>query len=460
MFMLLSKLLIVRLIDGGVMNLNDLQIPKQEGQIVAFEVAWSEDVKSTLCAFLNTQGGRIYFGVREDGFVVGVDDAKAFQDAILSVLEDVISPDASQYCKTYTETVDTKTIVVAEVLATAKLPFYVVNDKEPQQSVCYIRRGIKNAVATEEECLALHQKAVYVPYEGRPAAMQTLTFNTLTTYFQKAKVDLKPEQFYAMGLTTRAGFYTQLGYWLSDQCDIQTKVGAFAGKDKTSAFGGIRTFTGCIVEQYVQILAYLNNRFGFAQQIAAFKVGHDGRREEVHDYPEAAVREALMHFFVHRDYSILASSSILCFSDRLELLSYGGLVEGVDVELLKMGAFVPQNPKLADIMMKLFDMAHLTIGMPLMVSSYKPLGMAPELKAFHRALLITLPKVTAHYDALNANEHRVVVFLRKVGDAKRPEIESHLQLSYGTTIQLIKTLMMKNVLEKVGDGPKTRYRLK
>ena len=62
--------------------------------------------------------------------------------------------------------------------------------------------------------------------------------------------------------------------------------------------------------------------------------------------------------------------------------------------------------------------------------------------------------------ALNSTEQRFVVFLRQLGDAKRPEIESLLQLSYGTTIQLIKTLMMKNVLEKVGNGPKTRYRLK
>ena len=127
--------------------------------------------------------------------MVGVGDAKALQETILSVLEDAISPDASPYCKTYAETVDNKTIVVAEVLAAAKPPFYVVNDKAPLQSVCYIRRGIKNAVATEEECLALHQKAVYVPFEGRPAAIQTLTFNTLTTYFQKAKVDLKPDLF-------------------------------------------------------------------------------------------------------------------------------------------------------------------------------------------------------------------------------------------------------------------------
>ena len=66
------------------------------------------------------QGGRIYLGVREDGSVVGVDDAKALQEAILSVLQDAISLDASQYCKTYTETVDAKTIVVAEVLAAAK----------------------------------------------------------------------------------------------------------------------------------------------------------------------------------------------------------------------------------------------------------------------------------------------------------------------------------------------------
>lgn len=33
------------------------------------------------------QGGRIYLGVREDGSVVGVDDAKALQEAILSVLQ-------------------------------------------------------------------------------------------------------------------------------------------------------------------------------------------------------------------------------------------------------------------------------------------------------------------------------------------------------------------------------------
>ncbi len=38
MVMLLSKPLIVRLIDGCVMNLVDWKIPRQEGQIVAFEV--------------------------------------------------------------------------------------------------------------------------------------------------------------------------------------------------------------------------------------------------------------------------------------------------------------------------------------------------------------------------------------------------------------------------------------
>ena len=70
---------------------------------------------------------------------------------------------------------------------------------------------------------------------------------------------MKPDLFYAMGLMTRAGFYTHLGYWLSDQCNIQTKVGTFAGKDKMSAIGGIHTLTGCIVDQYMQILAYLNN---------------------------------------------------------------------------------------------------------------------------------------------------------------------------------------------------------
>ena len=141
-------------------------------------------------------------------------------------------------------------------------------------------------------------------------------------------------------------------------------------------------------------------------------------------------------------------------------MSYGGLVKDVDIELIKIGASVPRNQKLADMMLRLSAMEQYGIGIPLMFSSYKQFGIEPRLEELHRALLITLPKITANYDALNQTEQAAVSFLRQRGEIKRAELENNLNLSYGSTVQLIKTLTYKNVIEKVGNGPRTRYRLK
>lgn len=443
------------------MLINDDQLPQQEGLTVEFKLKWSDTAKSTLCSFLNTQGGKIYFGVSDDGKVVGIEDVDKLQRTIVSVMRFSMHPDASRLCKTYTETIENKTILVAEVLEATRPPFYVtVTTPNSKDRICYMRHGSSDYEVTEDELHALHQKAILIPYELRPSQDQELTFNTLAHYFQNANIDFQANKFYTLGITNRAGFYTNLAYWVSDQCEIRTNVGIFTGTDKASASGGITSFSGCIIDQYSKIQNFLFNRFGFAYQISAFNIRRDGTRNEIREYPEAAIREALVNLFVHRDYSIPAASSITCFADRLEFLSYGGLVKDVDIELIKIGASVPRNQKLADMMLRLSAMEQYGIGIPLMFSSYKPFGMEPGLEELHRALLITLPRITANYDALDKTEQRIVSFLRQQGEAKRIEIENLLHISYGSTVQLLKTLTIKNVIEKVGNGPNTRYRLK
>ena len=443
------------------MSLEDLQLPQREGLTVEFKVKWSDTAKSTLCSFLNTQGGRIYFGISDDGKIVGIDNADELQRTIISVMRFSMHPDASSLCKTFTETIDGKTIVIAEVLEAKKPPYYVTETKENKKKrTCYIRQGSSDYEVNEDELDALHQKAILTPYELRPSSTQDLTFNTLGHYFEETGIDFQANKFYTLGIVNRAGFFTNLAYWVSDQCEIRTKVGIFTGTDKASPAGGIKTFSGCIVDQYAKIQKFLNNRFGFSYQISSFNIRRDGTRNEVQDYPEAAIREALVNLFVHRDYSIPAASSITCFSDRLELLSYGGLVKDVDIELIKIGASVPRNQKLADMMLRLSAMEQYGIGIPLMFSSYKPFGMEPRLEELHRALLIVLPKITTNYDDLDDIEKSVVNFFRQEGEKKRIDIENYLDYSYGKTVQILNKLLLKNVIEKVGNGPQTRYRLK
>ena len=59
-------------------------------------------------------------------------------------------------------------------------------------------------------------------------------------------------------------------------------------------------------------------------------------RTDIRDYPEVAVREALLNLIVHRDYSFSASALISIYEDRIEFVSVGGLVPGMELECEKL----------------------------------------------------------------------------------------------------------------------------
>ena len=46
------------------------------------------------------------------------------------------------------------------------------------------------------------------------------------------------------------------------------------------------------------------------------------------DYPEVAVREALLNSLVHRDYSFHAATLISIYPDHMEFVTLGGLPTG------------------------------------------------------------------------------------------------------------------------------------
>lgn len=50
------------------------------------------------------------------------------------------------------------------------------------------------------------------------------------------------------------------------------------------------------------------------------------------DYPEIAIREALLNLLVHREYSFSASALISLYKDRIEFVSIGGLMPEIELE--------------------------------------------------------------------------------------------------------------------------------
>ena len=67
-------------------------------------------------------------------------------------------------------------------------------------------------------------------------------------------------------------------------------------------------------------------------------------RIDTRDYPEEALREALLNCCVHRDYAFSASTLVSIFEDRMEFVSVGGLVDGIALEDVLLGLSVCRNP--------------------------------------------------------------------------------------------------------------------
>ena len=74
------------------------------------------------------------------------------------------------------------------------------------------------------------------------------------------------------------------------------------------------------------------------------------RREEIHDYPETALREAIVNAVCHRDYFIREVPVVVeVFADRVEISNPGGLPKGLDPKKFGTQSF-PRNLLIASML--------------------------------------------------------------------------------------------------------------
>ena len=111
-------------------------------------------------------------------------------------------------------------------------------------------------------------------------------------------------------------------------------------------------------------------------------------REELPDYPERAVTEAIANAIIHRDYLQMGSEiHIDMYDDRLEIYSPGGMMDGRLIQQLNP-LTVPskrRNPLLADFFSRLGLMERRGSGMKKIIDSYKKLERLTDFHApeFH-----------------------------------------------------------------------------
>lgn len=267
-------------------------------------------------------------------------------------------------------------------------------------------------------------------------------------------------------ITSPDGLYTNLGLLLSEQCPYTVKTAVFEGTDQ-GVFKDRREFSGSLMRQLNETYEYIdfhNRTHASFQKLL---------RVDTRDYPEIAVREALLNSLVHRDYSFSASMLISVYEDRIEFTSVGGLLSGLELDDLMMGISACRNPHLADVFYRLQLIEAYGTGIRKIMGAYAGAAVKPQIAATSNAFKIVLPNVNfvAKADEAPATagegvstipdsrENVILRFLTEHPSITRKEVQTLLGVSQSTAGRLLKEMVDKGQIMALGGSRASRYEL-
>lgn len=294
-----------------------------------------------MIALANTDGGKIYIGIEDDGTVYGVNDADKTMLSCINHIRNTVRPDLMGMVRCSLLAVDGKTVIEIEIEKGPASPYYL-SGKGIRPEGVYIRVGSASIPATESAILKMIRDTDGEKYENTRSLDQNLHFNEAGKYFLEKRIEFGDIQKKTLGLVNQDGLYTNLALLLSDECQHTIKIAVFDGNEK-EVFKDRYEFTGSLLRQMTECYSFID-RYNRTQSTFERL-----ERIDLRDFPVAALREALMNCIVHREYALSGSTLINIFNDRIEFISLGGLPRGIEYDDIMLGVSMPRNKKLANI---------------------------------------------------------------------------------------------------------------
>lgn len=411
------------------------------------------DICKEVIGFANTNGGTVYIGIEDNGIIVGVDDEDKTILQLNNMIRDSIKPDITMFVKYEAIILEDKKVIAIKVQRGTDRPYYLGN-KGLKPAGVYVRNGTSTDPASEANIRKMIKETDGDSFENMRSLEQNLSFNATNEQFKKRNIVFNEAKMKSLGLFLKDGEYSNVAFLLSDQCTATIKTATFNGTDKLN-FQDRKEYSGSLFDQMENVYQYLEMR---NKKRASFNGLY---RIDTLDYPLDALREALLNCLVHRDYSFSASTLISVYDDRIEFVSIGGLPDGINLDDILLGISACRNPKLAAIFYRLELIEAYGTGIPKIMSSYKDTGFEPKIEVTNNAFKITLPNLNYSINEQTETEdNRIVAFIDKNGFITRKDVEELLGISQTSANRILKDMVDKSVLYRIGNGKSIKYKKK
>lgn len=333
-----------------------------------------------LCALANKKGGTVYFGVKNNGTVVGLSEVseKTLRDQTQYYYDNF---EPRLIMDVEAEVIDGKNVIKVVVQQSSQ-PFYTF------KGTAYVRVGPVSKRMSQDEYhrRLLLYKSVNKDFSSTVLPEATVEDLSLTALVKLRKLlaesdrhrqnveDLADVQLLTdlrliqdgkltvaaivlLGNEAAVGKYLpyaefRYGYKL-DQTNIRNQDMAI--------------FTGAYLDYYDQLWEKINARnitvnIPFGMQLLDRKA-----------FDEQSIREGVNNVVIHRDYTQGESSFVMQYQTTIEIKSPGGLPEGVTVDNI-IDVSKPRNKLIADVLYRCELVEQFGNGVDLMVANQLSLG--------------------------------------------------------------------------------------
>jgi ATP-dependent DNA helicase RecG len=436
----------------------------------------AKSMAETMVAFANTEGGTIVMGVKEDGKAA---DQKIDTEALEKVLRE-----ADSLCNPTVVVGNWEPIEIesSSTVYTLRVPRSIELHALTDGRVL-IRTGAKNRPLGGQEILKLASAKSTGDFESEVIpgiSKDDFSRKMIDEYLAKraertkrpynGKVD---DLFREIGAVNMDGKPTVTGillfseypqHWLPQSGVVFAKfVGkAPRGENGLAGYSRREELTGPLP----RLIESAWNLIWSEMAVSAVVKGLE--REETYEYPQFAVREAIVNAVCHRDYRLKGRRiEIRMYSDRLEVISPGGLPGFITVENIVDEHF-SRNPRLVNGLFQWGYIEELGLGIDRMMEVMQQAGhKPPSFDARPYSFAVTLYNAREKQSAptwsrnTNHRQARALQYIRDHGSITNREYRTLCQGVSAETLRLdLADMVEQGILLKVGSKKGTYYILK
>lgn len=427
-----------------------------EKQNVEYKESWRDEYLKWICGFANAKGGKIYIGIDDKGSVKGLHDYK-------KLLEDIPNKVVSHL----------GLIVDVNLRTKSKNHYLEIVIKPSQVAISYHGAYHYRSGSTKQELKGVALQEFLLKKMGRSwddmpavgASLKDIDEKALKKFIEKAieQKRISPDAIRdgTGNLLSRLHLVNESGklkcaaliLFGKDPLKFFThayfKIGRFGKSDHDLKFQDV--IEGNIFEMADKIMDILRSKY------LTSLIHYEGiQRKEDLEYPEPALREAILNAIVHKNYAG-TTIQLSVYDDKLVLWNPGDLPNELSIEeLKKKHASYPRNKNIADIFFKAGYIEAWGRGTNKIVDSCKASGLPePEFVEHAGGIQIVFFKdiyTEKYLMALGLNDRQVkaVLFVKENGSLTNAKYQQLFFVSKPTATRDLRGLTEQFILKNKG----------